>query len=86
MDVAANHYHAETCIIMLLCVPAKTFQSYANDVFVHFVTSQLQYLDKLDIVWDRYMADILKTETRSKRRKGVRKRVEFLETGKSFSS
>ena len=63
---------------------AKTFQSYANDVFVSFVTSQLQYVDRLDIVWDHYMADILKTETRSKRGKGVRKRVELMETGKSF--
>lgn len=63
-------------INMLRPGTAKTFQSYANDVFVPYVTSQLQHVDRLDIIWDRYMADSLKTETRSKRGKGVRRRVE----------
>ena len=55
---------------------AKTFQSYTNDVFMPYVTSQLQHVDRLDIVWDRYMTDSLKTDTRSKRGKGVRRRVD----------
>ncbi|KAJ8050254.1 hypothetical protein HOLleu_03388 [Holothuria leucospilota] len=56
---------------------AKTFQGYATDVFVPYVTFQLQqYVDRLDIVWDLYMADSLKANTRSKRGKGVRRRVE----------
>ena len=77
-------------IINLLCPrTAKTFQGYATDVFVPYVTSQLQHLDRLDIVWDLlilililihddlYMVDSLKVDTRSKRGKGVRRRVEL---------
>ena len=33
-------------------------------------------LERLDIVWDRYIADSLKSETRSKRGKEIRRRVE----------
>ena len=33
-------------------------------------------MERLDIVWDRYIADSLKSETRSKRGKGIRRRVE----------
>ena len=68
----------------------KTFQGYAADVFVPYVTSHLQHVDRLNIVWNLYMADSLKADTRSKRGKGVRRRVkpsvQFLETGKSFSA
>ena len=63
-------------INMLRPGTAKTFQGYATDVFVPYVTSQLQHVDRLDIVWDLYMADSLKADTRSKRGKGVRRRVE----------
>ncbi|KAG0717130.1 hypothetical protein GWK47_008210 [Chionoecetes opilio] len=63
-------------INMLRLGTAKTFQGYATDVFVPYVTSQLQHVDRLDIVWDLYMADSLKADTRSKRGKGVRRRVE----------
>ena len=52
------------------------FQSYATDVFMPYVISQLQHVDRLDIVWDLYMADNLKADTCSKRGKGVRRRVE----------
>ena len=46
------------CIInMLRPGTAKTFQA---DVLVPYVTSQLQHVDRLDIVWDLYMADSLK--------------------------
>ena len=52
---------------------AKTFQAYADDVFTPYVTSQLDHVDRLDIVWDRYMTDSLKAESRGKRGKGVRR-------------
>ncbi|KAG0725800.1 hypothetical protein GWK47_037891 [Chionoecetes opilio] len=55
---------------------AKTFQCYATYVFVPYVTSQLQHVERLDIVWDLYMADSLKADTCSKRGKRVRRRVE----------
>ncbi|KAG0723068.1 hypothetical protein GWK47_043326 [Chionoecetes opilio] len=63
-------------INMLRPGAAKTFQGYATDVFVPYVTSQLQHVDRLDIVWDLYMADSLKADSRSKRGNGVRRRVE----------
>ena len=36
----------------------------------------LQHVNRIDIVWDDYISDSLKAETRRKRGKGVRKRVE----------
>jgi len=63
-------------INMLRPGTARIFQGYATDVFVPYVTSQLQHVGRLDIVWDLYMADSLKADTRSKRGKGVRRRVE----------
>ena len=36
---------------------AKTFRVYATDVFVPYILSQLQHVERLDIVWDRYIAD-----------------------------
>ncbi len=55
---------------------AKTFQDYATDIFLPYITSQLQYVTRLDIVWDEYISDSLKAGARSKRGKGVRRRVE----------
>ena len=39
--------------------------------------SQLQHVSRLDVVWDEYFPESLKAETRSKRGKGVRRRVEL---------
>ena len=50
--------------------------SHLEHVFVFYVTSHLEHVEKLYIVWDLYVADSLKTDTRSKRGKGVRRRVE----------
>jgi len=55
---------------------AKTFEGYATDVFVPHVTCQLQHVDRLDIVWDLYMADSLKADICCRRGKAVRRRVE----------
>ena len=57
---------------------AKTFQDYAADVFVPYITSQLQHVTRLDIIWDVYMPGSLKADTRSKRGKGVRRPVDPL--------
>ena len=55
----------------------KTFQEYGENVFLKYITSQLHDVSKrLDIVWDEYIHDSLKSMTRSKRGKGVRRRVE----------
>ena len=55
---------------------AKTFSDYATHVFLPYITSQLQHVNRLDVVWDEYIADSLKAETRTRRGKGIRRRVE----------
>jgi hypothetical protein len=55
---------------------AKTFQEYATNVFLPYVMTQLQHVTRLDIVWDEYVPESLKANARSKRGKGVRRRVE----------
>ena len=61
---------------MLQSGTAKTFKDYTTNVFIPYITSQLQNLVRLDIIWDVYMHDSLKTDARNKRRKGTRRRVE----------
>ena len=54
---------------------AKTFEDYAEQVFVPYVMSQLRNIERLDIVWDQYFTNSLKLTARQKRGKGVRRRV-----------
>ena len=55
---------------------AKKFSDYAMQVFTPYIMSQLQQVNRLDVVWDQYFPESLKAETRSKRGKGIRRRVE----------
>ena len=55
---------------------ANTFSDYATEVFLPYITSQLQHVNRLDVVWDEYIADSLKAETRTRRGKGICRRVE----------
>lgn len=55
---------------------AKTFSDYAQNVFLPYILSQLLHVSRVDVVWDEYFPESLKAETRSKRGKGVRRRVE----------
>ena len=54
---------------------ATTFQEYFTLVFRPYIMHKLQAVERLDIVWDLYIADSLKTATRDKRGKGIRRRV-----------
>ena len=65
-----------TIVNMLRPGFAKTFSDYATQVFLPYITSQLQHVNRLDVVWDEYIADSLKAETRTRRGKGIRRRVE----------
>ena len=58
--------------------PARAFQNYATDTFMPYITSQLHHVSRLDIIWDVYVAESLKSDTRNKRGKCVRRRVEPL--------
>ena len=76
-----------TIINMLQPGTEKTLQDYAPDVFMPYITSHLQHVTRLDIISDVYMPENLKADTRSKRGKGVRRRVDqFLEAVRRFSA
>lgn len=60
---------------MLQPSTCKNFREYANDVFIPYVSSRLQFASRLDLVWDVYIADSLKARTRAKRGKGVSRSV-----------
>ena len=54
----------------------KTFSDYATHVFLPYITSQLRHAIRVDVVWDEYMPDSLKADSRTKRGRGIRRRVE----------
>ena len=54
---------------------ASTFREYVATVFILYVTSQLQSAQRIDIVWDTYKDDSLKSGTRDKRGSGAWRRV-----------
>ena len=54
----------------------KTFSDYANQVYLPYISNQLQSVQRVDIIWDRYIPNSLKAQTREKRGSGVRRRVE----------
>ena len=54
---------------------AKTFQEYADMVFLPYVSNQLATTNRVDIVWDTYITGSLKETTRQKRGKGIWRQV-----------
>ncbi|KAK3850641.1 hypothetical protein Pcinc_042667 [Petrolisthes cinctipes] len=54
---------------------AKTFEEYAHQVFIPYVEGQLRRASRLDLIWDSHKDGSLKTVTREKRGKGVRRRA-----------
>ena len=87
-DLAAAHPSGNTPAVQAVIIdgtsavnmlkpgPAtKTSHDFANQ-HLPYIKSHLQHSNRVDIIWDRYFPDSLKTETRLKRGKGVRRRVE----------
>jgi hypothetical protein len=60
---------------MLSTGTAKTFQDYADSVFVPYVSSPLKKTRRVDVIWGVYLSDSLKGTTRQKRGKDIRRRV-----------
>ena len=56
---------------------AKNFSEYATNIFIPYIRSQVQKFNvsRLDLVWDRYIPDSLKSITRAKRGCGARRHV-----------
>ena len=64
--------------VIVYCLPTSnvsTFDKYAEQVFIPHIDSQLQDTQRLYIVWDEYLEDILKESTWDKRGKGVGRKV-----------
>ncbi len=73
--VYAKFLDGAAVVQMLNPGTAKTFLDYAEQVFLPYVSAQLENTTRVDIVWDVYQTDSLKGTTRQKRGKGVRRRV-----------
>ena len=63
------------CCSVLSSRTSNTFQDYNNSVFLPYIFGQLQSVQRLDFVWDVYLADSLKAGTKSKRGQGQRSKV-----------
>lgn len=74
-NVEAKLFDGAAIVNILKPGAATTFQEYSN-VFVKYIQEQLEDVSRIDIVWDTYLSDSLKASARSKRGKGVRRRVE----------
>ena len=73
--VDAKLYDGAAIVQMLHPGAEKTFQEYADNVFCSYVSSQLATTQRVDLIWDVYIADSLKSSTREKRGKGKRRHV-----------
>ena len=56
-------------------IASKTFSDYVTQVFVPHIQNILKNVDRVDIVFDVYNEQNLKTSTREKRGSGVRRKV-----------
>ena len=65
----------EAIVQMLKPAASKTFEEYAQQIFIPYMTMKLQMVTRLDLVWDTYLADSLKGSTHAKWGQGVRRRV-----------
>ena len=74
-DATCTVLDGAAIIQMLKPAGAKTFDEYAQQVFIPHILCQLRCVSRVDLVWDTYMDDSLKGTARAKRGKGVRRRV-----------
>lgn len=82
VDTTVNFPNVEVKVIdaavvvnMLPPGKSKTFQDYATCVFLPYIIQQAQRVKRIDLVWDRYIENSLKTGTRQARGAGLRRRV-----------
>ena len=74
------HFHTKVfdgsaIVHFLPTVAAKTFAEYADNVFLPFILHHLEGTNRIDFVWDRYIASSLKELTRIHRGSGLRTKV-----------
>ena len=73
--VDAKLFDGALVVQMLNPGAAETFQEYADTVFSAYMLSHLATAQRIDIVLDVYSPESLKSSTRQKRGKGMRRRV-----------
>ena len=68
----------EGSVLVNIATPGKerTFYDYAINVFFPVVCSELKKVERVDVVFDTYRADSIKSTARAKRGKGMRRKVE----------
>jgi len=53
----------------------KTFHDYAENKVIPFIKRHLITARRVDVIWDQYLSDSLKTTTKESRGAGVRQRL-----------
>ncbi|KAK3926365.1 Centromere-associated protein E [Frankliniella fusca] len=74
-QVDAKILDGAAIIQMLRPGVSVSIEEYIQSVFLKFIKSEACTVSRLDVVWDTYLADSLKSMTREKRGKGLRVRV-----------
>lgn len=83
IQLAPSQPNTDVCILdgaavvnFLKLRAAKTFDDYANEVFIPYIKEKLEGARRVDVVWDQYPQNSLKSQTRNKPGKRIRRRVE----------
>ncbi len=74
-SVTAMIMDGATIVHMLNPGTTKTFQQYADELFVPHITRWLRKVDRVDVVWDVYQKPSLKSSVREMRGVGCRRKV-----------
>ena len=61
---------------MMKPITCQTYEDYAVKVFLPFVQKQLDHATQVDVIYDQYLKNSLKANTRNSRAKGIRRRVD----------
>jgi len=71
-SVDANVLDGGAVVNFLQRIPGKTFQEYGQDIFLPYLKEQLESTSRVDVVWDTYRDDSLKSQIRGDRGSGTR--------------
>ena len=75
-DVDALILDSAAIVNMLKPRFCKTFEDYSKQIFLPHIDNYLKVCSSVDVVWNEYHQDSLKTTTRGKRGKGFRRPVQ----------
>ena len=78
-DVTCMLMNGAVVVQMLKPRMTKTFDEYAQPVFIPYLEIQLRNVSGFDLVWYRNISDSLKGFVRTKRGKGIRRRVSVVD-------